>query len=252
MINNSAVKYLSIDTFSGDLDLLNHNRNILTAAFKNTKPYRMITGSEDNSIIISEGPPFRYLSTKKEHSNFVTCIKFSPDYTQYATVGFDKKINIWDAAENQILFSFDTSTPNMHTASIIYAVWIDKNTLATTSVDKTVKVWDLEAKCHKYTLYPVEKENLGEPQVGCGLAYSASLKLLISLTLDGKINIWNVENLSEDKLPDVVVHGHQESVTHVRYAKATDKLVTLDNQGKISKSFKLNFLLSFDLMFGSF
>jgi len=207
---------------------------MLTAAFKNTKPYRIITGAEDNSIIISEGPPFRFQSNKKEHSNFVSCIKFNPDYTLFASVGFDKKINIWDAAENQVLYSFDSSTPNMHTASIIYVVWIDKSTLATVSVDKTVKVWDLDAKSVKYTLYPLDKASLGEPQVGCGLAYSDSLKLLISLTLDGKINVWEVEKLCEDKGPDFVVHGHQSSVTHVRYAKLVDKLVSIDNQGKIS------------------
>lgn len=207
---------------------------MLTAAFKNTKPYKIITGSEDNSIIISEGPPFRFQTNKREHSNFVSCIKFNPDYTLFASVGFDKKINIWDATENQVLYSFDTSTPNMHKASIIYLVWLDKSTFATTSVDKTVKIWDLESKSVKYTLYPVDKANISEAQIGCGIAYSDSLKLLVSLTLDGNLNIWNCEKFCEDKIPDVVVHGHQSAVTHVRYAKAIDKLVSLDNQGKIS------------------
>lgn len=215
---------------------------MLTAAFKNTKPYKIITGAEDNSIIISEGPPFRFQTNKKEHTNFVSCIKFSPDYTQFASVGFDKKINIWDSTENKVLFGFDASTPNMHTASIIYAVWIDKSTLATASVDKTVKIWDLEAKNVKYTLCPVERKDLGEPQVGCGLAFSEQLKLLVLLTLDGKIYLWNLDGFVEDKVPDVVVHGHQSSVTHVRYAREVDNLVSLDNQGKISNFCFLFFL----------
>jgi len=224
---------------------------MLTAAFKNTKPYRILTGSEDNTIIISEGPPFRYQSQKKEHSNFVSCIKFSPDYTQFASVGFDKKLNIWDSEENKVLHSFEaSSTPNTHTASIIYVVWLDKNTLATTSLDKTVKIWDLEAKSVKYTLFPCDKAALGEQQLGCGLAYSQQLKLLIMLTLDGHINFWNVECLGDEKLPDFVVYGHQASVTHVRYARSQDKLVSLDNQGKIGNRNKcFLFLYSFFLRF---
>jgi len=230
-----------IDTFSGDLDLQNPSRSMLTAAFKNTKPYKIVTGSEDNTIIISEGPPFRFQNNKKEHSNFVTCIKFSPDYTQFASVGFDKKINIWDSVENKVLFTLDSSTTNMHTASIIYCVWINNNTLATISIDKTIKIWDLENKTIKYTLYSDDKNQLSEAQIGCGLAYSYSLKLLVSLNLDGKLNAWNTDLLEDEKLPDFIVHGHQSSITHVRYSKSNDKLITLDSQGKISNIFIVNY-----------
>ncbi len=122
----------------------------------------------------------------------------------------------------------------MHNGSVIYLVWLDNNTFVTISVDKTLKVWDLENKSVKYNLYPVEKTLLGEPQMGCGLAYSASLKYLIVITLDGKLNIWNTDNLTDGKLPDFVIHGHQTSINHIRYSKANDNLISVDNQGKIS------------------
>jgi len=239
---NSAIKYYLIDTFSGDIELQNPSRNILTAAFKNTKPYKMVVGSEDNTILIHEGPPFKFQALKKEHSNFVSCIKFNPDYTQFASVGFDKKINIWDAVNNTVLYTIDSSNSEMHAGSIIYLVWLDHNTIATISVDKVVKIWDLESKSIKYNLYPVEKSILGESQIGCGLAYSASMNYLILVTLDGKLNIWYTNLFADGKLPDLVIHGHQSSITHVRYSKSIDKLISLDNQGKISNR-KFNFVI---------
>jgi WD40 repeat protein len=216
---------------SGDNEFAGHTKNILTADFKRTKPYRITTGGEDFNMCFFDGPPFKLVSNKKEHSNFVSCIRYNLDSTQFASTGFDKKINIWDVASNEVLYSIESTVENGHTASIISLLWIDNNTILTNSVDKTCKVWDLETKSVKYTLLPVEKDKLTQDQIGCGIVYSAVLKKIISLNLNGQINIWNQDTLEDGKLPDMVLTGHQNSVYHIRYSKQMKKIVSCDSNG---------------------
>lgn len=236
---------------SGDSEFAGHTKNMLTADFKRTKPYRIITGGEDFNMCFFEGPPFKLVSNKKEHSNFVSCIRFNSDSTQYASCGFDKKINIWSTETNEVLYSIENTVENAHTASIISLLWIDNNTLLTTSVDKTCKIWDLEAKKVKYTLLPVEKEQLSADQIGCGIAYSPVLKKIVSLNLNGFLNIWNLDTLEEGKLPDQVLTGHANSVYHVRYSKQMNKIMSCDSNGYFCKgnllifSFIKNFFVEF-------
>jgi WD40 repeat protein len=221
---------------SGDENFNGHSKAILTADFKRTKPYRIITGGEDHNLCFFDGPPFKLISTKKEHSNMVSCLRFNPDSTQYASTGFDKKINIYDVATNEILYRIESTDENQHKASIIALLWLDNNTLLTNSVDKTCKIWDLETKTCKFTLLPEEKDKLNDDHIGCGIAYSSVLRKIISLNLNGKMNIWNQDTLQDGKLPDLVLTGHQNSVYHVRYSKEIKKLISSDFNGVFGKN----------------
>jgi WD40 repeat protein len=220
---------------SGDQEFPGHTKGILTADFKKTKPYRIITGGEDQNMCFFDGPPFKLNSNKKEHSNMVSCIRYNLDCTQFASTGFDKKINIWNAETNEILYRIESTQENQHKASIIALLWLDNNTLLTNSVDKTCKIWDLETKTCKFTLLPEEKDKLSDDHVGCGVAYSSVLRKIISLNLNGKINIWNQDTLENEKLPDLILTGHQNSVYHVRYSKQMKKIISCDFNGIFGK-----------------
>ena len=222
---------------SGDSEFAGHTKNMLTADFKRTKPYRITTGGEDFNMCFFDGPPFKLVSNKKEHSNFVSCIRYNLDCTQFASTGFDKKINIWDTATNEILYTIESTVENAHTASIIALLWIDNNTILTNSVDKTCKIWDLETKSCKFTLLPAEKDNLTQDHIGCGIIYSSVLKKIISLNLNGRMNIWNFDTIEDGKLPDMILTGHQNSVYHVRYSKQLKKIVSCDSNGYFCKLF---------------
>lgn len=216
---------------SADTEFVGHSKNILGGDFKRVRPYKMITGGEDFHVCFFDGPPFKYVSKTKEHSNIVSCVRYNLDCTQFASTGFDKKINIWDSTKNEVLYSIESTVDNAHTASIISLFWIDNNTLLTNSVDKTCKIWDLESKTCKFTLLPIEKDNLTQDHTGCGVIYSSVLKKIISLNLNGFLNIWNYDTLEDGKLPDMVLSGHSNSVYHVRYSKQMKKLVSCDFNG---------------------
>ena len=44
-------------------------RPVNTCDYKPSRPFRIITGSEDNTSAIYEGPPFKFKTTKKVHTD---------------------------------------------------------------------------------------------------------------------------------------------------------------------------------------
>ena len=69
------------------------------------RPYRLVSGSEDNTVALFEGPPFKfktvwiisifqffYLQTFHEHSRFVHVTRYSPDGSLFASAGADGKV----------------------------------------------------------------------------------------------------------------------------------------------------------------
>eukprot|EP00456_Euglypha_rotunda_P057012 TRINITY_DN4697_c0_g1_i15.p1 TRINITY_DN4697_c0_g1~~TRINITY_DN4697_c0_g1_i15.p1 ORF type:complete len:281 (+),score=41.36 TRINITY_DN4697_c0_g1_i15:141-983(+) len=73
-----------------------HNKPILSCSYRQTRPYRIATSSEDLNVNIYEGPPFKFTKGAQEHSKYPNCVRFSPDGEQYVSVGADSKIVIWD------------------------------------------------------------------------------------------------------------------------------------------------------------
>ena len=223
---------ISWDTASNIGEILGHAKLILTGDIKKSRPYRIATGSEDFGVNFYEGTPFKSTKLHKEHTNFVTGVKFSPDNTLFVSVGFDKKINIYDGKEGSLLYTLaqDKSTGN-HTMAIIGVCWIDNTTLATCSLDRSVKIWDLNEKACKFTLYPKEKSLLGVPDSACGIRTNG--KWVFTLSLSGVLNFWDLSNLTDEKIADRVIDGHQNYVSAIVHVKSKNLVLSGDVNGKI-------------------
>lgn len=57
----------------------------------------------------------------REHSNFVNCVRYSPDGNKFITVGSDKKGTIYDGKSGEKLG--ELSGDDVHTGSIYAASW---------------------------------------------------------------------------------------------------------------------------------
>lgn len=236
----SFAKTLMWDSGNNAGEISGHSKLILTGDVVKTcktsdEPHRLVTGSEDFSVNFYEGTPYKITKINKEHTNFVTSVKFSPDASLFLSVGFDKKINIYDAHKGNLLYNLamDKSTGN-HTMAIIGACWIDSNTIATSSLDKTVKIWDLKEKVCKFTLLPKEKSKLGLPEFSCGI--NTNGKYVFSLSLSGVLNFWDISDLTtlqDEKLPDRIIDGHQNYVSSIVEVKSKNLVISSDNNGKI-------------------
>jgi WD40 repeat protein len=209
-----------------------NSKLILNGEMRKIEPHRAITGSEDFNINLYQGSSYELKKTIKEHKNFVSGVKFSPDSSKFVSVSFDKKIVIYEALEGEVLYTLaqDKSAGN-HTMAIIGVCWLNDYTLATCSLDKTLKIWDLNEKAVKYTLYPKEKSSLGLPEMFCGINSNGSY--IITISLSGVQNFWQISKLEDGKLPDFVIDGHQDVTAGIACCKNKNLILTADAGGKV-------------------
>ena len=214
----------------------NISKTLISGCFSTKKPYRAMVGGDDGKVNFYEGPPFKHKCEFKEHlGKFVSSIQCSPDGTRFVSAGFDKKIVIYDAKEGTILDQFDASkVQNGHQMAIVSCAFIDDEKLATASIDRTVKIWNLKEKTLLFTLIPAPlpaKGRLENKYIFCGIQSDG--KQVVAVALDGTLYSWKVESLEENKLPDLALHGHQFPVTSVAVAKNAKEIISGDTNNLV-------------------
>ena len=213
-------------------EITNVSKTLISGCFSAKKPQRILLGGDDGRVNFYEGPPFKYKCEINEHAGkFVSSIQCSPDGTRFVSVGFDKKIVLYDAKEGTLIDQFDASkVENGHKMAIVSCAFIDDERLATASIDRSVKIWNLNEKILLFTLFPAEGK-LGTPVSFCGVQSDG--KKGVSVALSGTLYSWDVESFADNKLPDLTLHGHQAPVTCVAMAKNAKEIISGDTNNKV-------------------
>ncbi|KAK8937418.1 hypothetical protein KSP39_PZI012579 [Platanthera zijinensis] len=119
-----------------------HSKRVLSCDFKPTRPFRIVTCGEDFILNFYEGPPFKFKHSHRDHSNFINCVRYSPDGTKFITVSSDKKGIIFDGKSGNKIG--ELSMEEGHKGSIYAVSWSpNSKQVLTVSADKTAKVWDI-------------------------------------------------------------------------------------------------------------
>ncbi|XVF02822.1 hypothetical protein REPUB_Repub04eG0207400 [Reevesia pubescens] len=141
-------------TTVGEFD--GHSKRVLSCHFKPTRPFRIATCGEDFLVNFYEGPPFKFKLSHcllplvlricfmicGELSNFVNCIRFSPDGSKLISISSDKKGIIYDAKTGETIG--ELSSEDGHTGSIYAVSWsADSKHVLAVSADKTAKIWEI-------------------------------------------------------------------------------------------------------------
>ncbi|XP_009757931.1 actin-interacting protein 1-2 [Nicotiana tabacum] len=197
-----------------------HSRRVLSCAFKPTRPFRIATCGEDFLVNFYEGPPFKFKLSHREHSNFVNCLRFSPDGSKLISVSSDKKGIIYDAKTGDIIG--ELSSEDGHQGSIYAVSWSpDSKQVLTVSADKSAKVWDIsddgKGKVKK-TLTSPGSGGVEDMLVGCLWQNDH----LVTVSLGGTISIFSASDL--EKSP-VSFSGHMKNVNSLAVLKSDPKIM---------------------------
>jgi len=204
------------DSGSSVGEISGHSKAIASVDFRQQRPYRIATGSEDLAVNWFEGPPFKYKKSIKDHTRFITCVRFSPDGNKMVSVGTDKLGLLYDGKTGDVIGKLNPDQG--HTAGIYSASWSpDSKQIFTASADKTCKLWDAESgNCLK--TYTVKANSQVEDQQ---LGSLWQKDIVVSVSLSGDLNFWD---LNKTDGPAKVVLGHQKFITGLAFDQSTQKL----------------------------
>ncbi|KAG0495461.1 hypothetical protein HPP92_000152 [Vanilla planifolia] len=184
-----------------------HSKRVLSCDFKPTRPFRIVTCGEDFILNFYEGPPFKFKHSHRDHSNFVNCVRFSPDGSKFITVSSDKKGIIFDGKSGDKIG--ELSMEEGHGGSIYAVSWSpNSKQVLTVSADKTAKVWDItddgSGKLNR-TLACPSSGGVDDMQVGC-LWHGDHL---VTVSLGGNICLCSAND--PDK-PPTSFSGHMKGI----------------------------------------
>jgi len=208
------------DTGTSNGDITGQTRPINTVDFKPSRPFRIVTGSEDNTAAVYEGPPFKFKMTKTEHTRYCQVVRYSPDGSMWASGGFDGKIFLYDGKDSE--FKGELSG---HTGGVYGLAWDGSSKkLLSASGDKTCKMWDIGSmKC--FATFKMG-DSVEDQQVGC----LWSGQHMISVSLSGFINYLDPEN--PDK-PKKVIKGHNKPITSMALSLDRKTIYTAASDGTV-------------------
>lgn len=197
------------DSGSSVGEVSGHSKLINSVDIRQKRPYRLATASDDTCASYFEGPPFKFKFTLRDHSQFVNCIRFSPDGARFATAGADGQIFIYDGTTGELVGSLGGE--KAHKGGIYAVSWSpDSSQLISASGDKTVKLWDVGATTAVTTF------NLGSDVTDQQLGCLWQKDHLLSISLSGYINYLDKNNPNR---PIRTIKGHTKSIQCVTVHK---------------------------------
>uniref|UniRef100_A0A1A9WBM8 Actin-interacting protein 1 n=1 Tax=Glossina brevipalpis TaxID=37001 RepID=A0A1A9WBM8_9MUSC len=183
-------------------EISGQSKSINSCDFRPARPFRIVTGSEDNTIGVFEGPPFKFKMTKQDHSRFVQAVRYSPDGKYFASAGFDGKVFLYDGNTSDLVGEFGNPA---HKGGVYAVAWKPDGTqVLTCSGDKTCRLWNVETR--ELLTEFVMGSNVDDQQVSC----LWQGEHLLTVSLSGHITYLNVNDASK---PLRVVKGHNKPIT---------------------------------------
>ncbi len=148
------------------------------------------------------------------HKDLIYALAWSPDGKILASAGYDRVIQLWDAAAGKQLRSLKDHSDAIYGL----AFSADGKLLASAAADRAVKVWDIATGKRLYTL--------GEATDWLyAVAWSPDGKHLAAAGVDKSIRVWEV-NAAGGKLVHSVF-AHEAPVTRLAYTRDGKTLYSL-------------------------
>ncbi|XP_017481037.1 PREDICTED: actin-interacting protein 1 [Rhagoletis zephyria] len=204
-------------------EISGQSKPINSCDFRPARPFRIVTGSEDNTIGVFEGPPFKFKMTKQEHSRFVQAVRYSPDGKYFASAGFDGKVFLYDGVSSELVGEIGSPA---HKGGVYAVAWKpDSTQLLTCSGDKTCRLWNVETR--ELISEFVMGTTVDDQQVSC-LWQGAHL---MTVSLSGNISYLNVDDPTK---PLRIIKGHNKPITVLGLSDDRSTIYTGSHDGVVT------------------
>ncbi|CAD5217207.1 unnamed protein product [Bursaphelenchus okinawaensis] len=217
------------DTGTSAGNLTGQSRPVSSVDFKPTRPFRVVSGSEDNTVAIFEGPPFKFKTFFHEHERFVHCVRYNKAGTMFASAGADGKVIVFDGTDGQKLFELldpAVKAQAAHEGGIFSLCWSPDDTkLATASGDRKVKIFDVTERQHLKTI------DFGKELNNQQLGLIWTKKWILSVSLAGYVSYVDPEE-GEIKR---ILKGHNKPITAACLSQDKKFFFTADFEGNITR-----------------
>ncbi|XP_060076955.1 WD repeat-containing protein 1-like [Ylistrum balloti] len=212
-----------VDSGSSVGEVVGHTKAINSLSIRPQRPYRLVTCSEDYSMVFFEGPPFKFKKTIADHTAFVNALRYAPKGEVFISGGADKQAFVYDGKTGDKIGQLGDPA---HSGGI-YALSfnIDGKKVLTCSGDKTCKIWDVETTTCETTFNMGTQVN--DMQVGCLWQDD----YLISISLSGYINYLDINN--PDK-PRQIIKGTNKAVTAMCLSEDKSTVFSGSSDGHIN------------------
>eukprot|EP00927_Polykrikos_kofoidii_P073226 TRINITY_DN6928_c0_g1_i1.p1 TRINITY_DN6928_c0_g1~~TRINITY_DN6928_c0_g1_i1.p1 ORF type:complete len:638 (+),score=81.77 TRINITY_DN6928_c0_g1_i1:79-1992(+) len=217
------------DTGSKTGDVGGHSKIVNSISFRSQRPFRVMTGSEDMTVGFHEGPPFKFSKGHTGHTNFVNCVRFSPDGEWAVSGGADGKLILYQGKSGDVVSEF--AKPKDMSGSIWFLAWSpDSAFVATAGGDRMLRIWSRE------TAAEISSEKVGAGALDdmlLGLCWAASERVA-TVCLDGRLLIWKVAAGDCKITLETAVEGTQGSLTCVSFEATSGTLFQGGSDGTVA------------------
>ena len=254
-------KVFGWDTGTSLGELNGHGKRVICCSYRQGRPGRLVTGSEDTRTVFYKGPPFGLERSNAQHGGWVNCVRYSPACEKkdgrkeggedcFVTASSDKRVLVYDGLTGEMREELrDASSSSccsgegeaLAHAGSIYSLAFSPggSRLATASADKMIKIWNMEHKKIEAAMpcTPGREEEIGEMQ-NAVLWWGENA--LLSLSLNGDVNMLEVEGGGEGGREGggrvsrkKVLQGHQVTITALAVERERGMFYTASYDGVV-------------------
>ncbi|RXK40408.1 WD-repeat protein [Tremella mesenterica] len=199
-----------IDSGSSCGEITGHSKAI---SIRHQRPFRAVSGSDDTSVILHTGAPFKYDKILSSHNRFVRDVAFSPNGNSFASVASDGRLLFYEGQSGES----QGSVGNEGGSSLMACSWSpDSDKIATAGADGVVTIWNVETQKSSQT-YSVGTDVFSQQN---GVVY-ASNATVVSLSLSGVLTIFDTRESSGAKWRSL--HGPTKAVTASTITASSEK-----------------------------
>ncbi|GAA6041077.1 hypothetical protein JCM8097_004708 [Rhodosporidiobolus ruineniae] len=215
----------SLDTGSSIGEISGHSKVVNAVAMRATRPFRAVTGSDDFTVCVLNGVPFKFASQSRRHTRFVQSLDYAPSGALFVSAGSDGQVLLYDGQTGEEKGAF-VDGEAAHEKGVFAASFSrDSKSVATSSADGKVKLWDVESQ-KVVQEWRFEGDEVQQQQVGNVFAGEN----LVSLSFSGDLNILDPRSTT----PVKTLYGHQNPITALAaVAPAFDTFLTGDSAGRV-------------------